>query len=195
MPIDTDWFKQKLAERKLSQRQLAKQMGLDPAAVTLMLRGQRKMTNEEANYIASTIGVTVTEVLRQAGVEVLDDVRSVPISAAVDRKSTVTLFPAKTHDRVLGPADCVTGTFAVQVRAPSFVEDGWLLFVSPAQLEPEALLERLCLVTLKNGTSCIATLRRGYRKGTFNLITWPEHEQKMDQEVTWASHVVWIKSA
>lgn len=195
MPIDTDWFKQKLAERKLSQRQLAKLMNLDPAAITLTLRGQRKMTNEEANFIASAIGVPVTEVLRQAGVEVLDDVRAVPISAAVDRKSAVTLFPAKTHDKVMGPADCVAGTFAVQVRAPSFVEDGWLLFVSPAQQEPEARLESLCLVTLKNGTQCIATLRRGYRKGTFNLITWPEHEQKMDADVAWASHVVWIRTA
>ena len=49
MPMQTEWFKQKLAERKLSQRQLAKLMGLDPAAVSLMLRGQRKMTNEEAH--------------------------------------------------------------------------------------------------------------------------------------------------
>lgn len=193
MTMQTDWFRQKLAERKLSQRQLAKLMGLDAAAVSLMLRDQRKMTNEEAHFIASTIGVPVTEVLRRAGIDVLDDVRLVPISASVDAKASVTLFPAKTHDKVHGPADCPAGTFAVQVRAPSLIQDGWLLFVSPAQLEPSELLDRICLVTLKNGTQCIAVLRRGYRNGAFNLITWPEREQKTDCDVAWASHVLWIK--
>lgn len=193
MPMNTEWFRQKLADRKLSQRQLAKLMDLDPAAISLMLRDQRKMTNEEAHFIASTIGVTVTEVLRQAGIEVLDDVRAVPISAAVDAKAAVTLFPAKTHDKVHGPADCPAGTFAVQCRAPTTVQDGWLLFISPSQMEPTELLDRICLVTLKNGTQVIAVLRRGYRNGAFNLITWPEREQKMDTDVAWASHVLWIK--
>ena len=185
--------KQKLADRKLSQRQLAKMMGLDPAAVSLMLRDQRRMTNEEAHFIASTIGVPVTEVLRQAGIEVLDDVRHVPISAAVDQKGVVTLFPERTHDRVHGPADCPTGTYAVQCRAPAAPQDGWLLFVSPSQQEPRDLLDRICLVTMKTGTQYIAMLRRGYRTGTFNLLTYPDREQKMDVDVAWASHILWIK--
>lgn len=193
MPMNTEWFKQRLADRKLSQRKLAKLMGLDPAAVSLTLRGQRRMTNEEAHFIASTVGVPVTEVLRQAGIEVLDDVRSVPISAAVNEKSIVTLFPEKTHDRVHGPADCPAGTYAVQCRAPSTLQDGWLLFVSPAQQDPGELLDRVSLVTLKTGVQLTAVLRRGYRSGTFNLITWPDREQRTDQDVAWASHILWIK--
>lgn len=193
MPMNTEWFRQRLADRKLSQRQLAKLMGLDPAAVSLTLRGQRRMTNEEAHFISSTIGVPVTEVLRQAGIDVLDDVRAAPISAAVDAKALVTLFPEKTHDRVHGPADCPAGTFAVQVRAPTVLQDGWLLFVSPAKQEPLELLDRICLVTLKTGIQLIAVLRRGYRSGAFNLITWLEREQKMDVDVAWASHILWIK--
>ena len=193
MPMNTEWFKQKLADRKLSQRKLAKLMGLDPAAVSLMLRDQRRMTSEEAHFIASTIGMPVTEVLRQAGIEVLDDVRHVPISAAVDHKGAVTLFPEKTHDRVHGPADCPTGTYAVQCRSPSAMQDGWLLFVSPAQQEPNDLLDRICLVTLKTGVQVTAVLRRGYRTGAHNLLTWPEREQRTDVDVAWASHILWIK--
>lgn len=193
MPMNTEWFKQRLADRKLSQRKLAKLMGLDPAAVSLTLRGQRRMTNEEAHFIASTVGVPVTEVLRQAGIEVLDDVRSVPISAAVNEKSIVTLFPEKTHDRVHGPADCPAGTYAVQVRAPTAPQDGWLLFVSPVQQDPAELMDRICLVTIKTGTQHIAVLRRGYRTGAFNLITYPERDLKIDQDVAWASHILWIK--
>ena len=118
MPMNTEWFKQKLAERKLSQRQLAKQMDLDPAAISLTLRGMRKMTNEEAHLLASKIGVPVTEVLRQAGIEVLDDVRSVKVMGYVDTDSAVTLFPKRTYDKVVGPADCPEGTYALQMRTP-----------------------------------------------------------------------------
>lgn len=193
MPMNTEWFKQRLADRKLSQRQLAKLMGLDPAAVSLTLRGQRRMTNEEAHFIASTIGVSVTEVLRQAGIEVLDDVRAVPISASVDGDGLVTLFPDKTHDRVHGPADCPAGTYAVQCRAPTAIQDGWMLFVSPAQQQPAELLDRICLVTLAQGKQVTAVLRRGYRTGTFNLIVWPSREVSQDQTIAWASHILWIK--
>ncbi len=38
MPIDTEWFRDRLASRKLSQRGLAKAMGVDPSAVSLMFR-------------------------------------------------------------------------------------------------------------------------------------------------------------
>lgn len=193
MPMNTEWFRQKLAERKLSQRQLAKQMDLDPAAVSLMLRGQRRMTNEEAHFIAGRIGVPMTEVLRQAGIDVLDDVRAVPIRASMNDHGAITLFPDKTYERVHGPADCPTGTHAIQVRAPTSVQDGWLLFISPAQQEPGELLDRICLVTIKGGQQCIAVIRRGYRQGAYNLITWPDREQRMDVEITWASHILWIK--
>lgn len=193
MTMNTEWFKQKLAERKLSQRQLAKQIGLDPAAVSLMLRGQRKMTNEEANSIASMIGVAVTEVLRQAGVEVLDDVRDVPISAGVDDRSIVVLFPEHTHDRIKGPADCPAGTYAVQVQAADKMHDRWMLFVAPAKTEPEQIKGRICLVTVKDGTQYIGVMTRGYRTGTFNVHTWPEKVLIKNQEVAWASQVLWIK--
>lgn len=193
MSMQTEWFKERLAQRKLSQRKLANLMGLDPAAVSLMLRGQRKMTSEEAHFIASTVGVPVTEVLRRAGIEVLDDVRSVPITASMNDRGAITLFPDKTHERVHGPADCPSGTQAIQVRAPSSIQDGWLLFILPGQQEPAELLDRICLVTIKGGNQCIAVIRRGYRHGTYNLITWPDREQRLDVEVAWASHVLWIK--
>lgn len=32
MPVDTKWFRDRLADQRLSQRGLARQLGLDPAA-------------------------------------------------------------------------------------------------------------------------------------------------------------------
>lgn len=191
--MNTDWFRKKLEERKLSQRGLAKLMKLDAAAVSLMLRGQRKMTNEEALQIASILGTKVTEVLRQAGIDVTDDVRKVPISASVDDDGTVTLFPAKTHDQVMGPADCPAGTYAVQCRANAPCQDGWLLFVNPAHTDPLNHLDKLCMLATVKGGLHVACVRRGYRSGTFNLVLWPSRNVMHDESIAWCSPVLWIK--
>lgn len=67
--INTRWFQNGLADVKVSQRRLAKMMGLDPSAVTLMLQGRRAMSAAEAAMIAKVLGVPVADVLRQAGID------------------------------------------------------------------------------------------------------------------------------
>lgn len=191
--MNTEWFRQLLATRKLSQRGLAKLLELDPAAVSLMLRGQRKMTNEEAHQVSLILGVPITEVLRQAGIEVTDDVRRVKVAGYVDAQAEVTLFPKRTHDRVVGPADCPDGTYALQVRNSQSPQDGWMLFVSPAEDDPRAHLGQLCCVALSAGEHMIAFVQRGYRSGTFNLVRQSGDVLRTDADVTWASRILWIK--
>ena len=67
-PIDTQWFKGLLADRQISQRQLAFKMGMDPASMSLMLRGRRKMNLHDAELMARQLNVRVDEVLFHAGV-------------------------------------------------------------------------------------------------------------------------------
>jgi transcriptional regulator with XRE-family HTH domain len=67
MNIDTRWFHTRLADRHVSQRQLAKKLGLDPAAVSLMLHGRRKFTAKEAVEIARVLGVELEAVVTKAG--------------------------------------------------------------------------------------------------------------------------------
>lgn len=67
MNIDTRWFQTRLADRHVSQRQLAKRLGLDPAAVSLMLHGRRKFTAQEAVEIARVLGVELEAVVTKAG--------------------------------------------------------------------------------------------------------------------------------
>lgn len=191
--MQTEWFRQKLAEKKMSQSKLARNLGMHPSGLSLILRGHRGMSPEVAHLIAQSFGVTVTEVLRRSGIDVNDDVRSAPISASVDGYGNITLFPARTHDRVSGPADCPAGTYAIQVRAQTSIQDGWLIFVSPAQFQAPELLDRICVVTLERGAQVLAVLRRGYRGGAFNLVLWPSGEVLHDQNIAWASPVLWIK--
>jgi hypothetical protein len=68
--IDRDWFRTKLTEKNRSQRGLAKHIGIDPGAVTLMFKGERRMQLHEAEAIASFIGEPVIDVLRAAGLPI-----------------------------------------------------------------------------------------------------------------------------
>jgi transcriptional regulator with XRE-family HTH domain len=192
-PMNTDWFRQQLAARKLSQRGLAKLMDLDPAAVSLMLRGQRRMTNEEAHRISGLIGASITEVLRQAGIEVNDDIRRVKVTGYIDCEFYVNLFPRRTYDKVVGPADCPEGTYALQMRCPSSPKDGWMMFVSPAEGDPKDHVGQLCCIALEDGKHAVAHLNRGYRSGAFNLVTQLGQSLMTDAKVVWASQILWIK--
>ncbi|WP_075292172.1 helix-turn-helix domain-containing protein [Pararhizobium arenae] len=60
--IDSAWFYQQLEKDGRSLRGMARALGLDPSAVSRMLRGERKMTAEEQDGIAAYLGVPMTEV-------------------------------------------------------------------------------------------------------------------------------------
>jgi hypothetical protein len=67
-PIDTQWFKGLLSDRQISQRQLAFKMEMDPASMSLMLRGKRRMTLHDAEAMSRLLRVRVDEILFHAGV-------------------------------------------------------------------------------------------------------------------------------
>jgi hypothetical protein len=191
--MNTQWFRDRLADKKLSQRRLAKMLEIDPAAVSLMFRGMRRITPHEAHQISVILGVPLNEVMRNAGIEVTEDVRRCPVAAHVDENGVVTTMPPRTHDDVIGPGDCPVGTFAIQVRSHSSTKDGWLLFLTPAQVAPAENIDQLCLVATGDGRQILAVVRRGYRRDTHNLIIWPSNEMISDASIVWTSTVLWIK--
>lgn len=191
--MNTQWFRERLQDKKLSQRGLAKMLEIDPAAASLMMRGKRKMTPHEAHQISQILGTPLNEVLRQAGIEVREDVRDCPIAAFVNEEGAVTTMPPRTHDPALGPADCPVGTYAVQVRSHASIADGWLLFVSPAQLPAASNANQLCLVATTEGKQVLGVVRRGYRRETHNLVLWPSMNIVTDAQIAWTATILWIK--
>lgn len=192
MNVNTQWFRARLADKELSQRQLAKLMKLDPGAVSLMLRGQRRMTNEEVRLLAWVLGVKATEVLRQLGVAITDDIKNTPIVGYIDGLGVVTPLPAGTHDRIAGPADLPNQSYALQRRAVNDLSDGWLFFVSGSHEDPNAVVDHLAICTTAPGKSYLAHLRRGYKAGTFNLVG-NSTEIIENQSLAWAAPVLWVK--
>jgi len=191
--MDNTWFKDRLADKKLSQRKLATMLDLDAAAVSLMFRGMRRMTPHEAHQISQILGVPLLEIMRRAGIDVTEDIRKAPIAAHMNESGRVTQMPNGTHDVVASPADCPLGTYAVQVRSHSSIKDGWLLFVTPAQGKPNDHMDQLCLCATKAGAIITGIVRKGYRRDTHNLVIWPSQETISDADLVWSSPVLWIK--
>lgn len=191
--INQEWFKERLRQVKLSQRQLAKKMDLDPASVSYMLSGKRAMSMEEARQLAGHLLLPVTEVMRQAGIDVQDDVRKVPVAGYISAGGVVSLLPKGTHDTVSCPADVPTGSFAVQARIVNSANDGWLWFVSGIQEEPEQCGGKLALLALKDGRMLCAIIKRGYKSGHYNLILMPEGGVLENKEVAWCARILWIQ--
>lgn len=193
--INQEWFQDRLRQLKISQRQLAKRINIDPASVSYMLSGKRRMTMDEAKKIADIFLLPVTEVMRQAGIDVVDDVRKVPIVGYVGPECAVTLLPHGTHDLVVAPADVPNGSFVIQMRDVSNPKDGWLHFVSGVQQQACQCLDKFCVVALSDGQLLYAGIKRGYKQNLYNLILSCGSTQKVfeNREIAWAARIVWIQ--
>lgn len=196
MAINTDWFVTRLADRSLSQRQLAKLMGLDSAAVSLMFRGKRKMALDEAAQLAVLLQSTTAEVLEAAGVPVTGQGTRVKVIGYMHGDGSVGLEAEGTHDTVDAPPGLPSDAVAIQCRTARTEQDlvdGWLYYMSEKQLNPERAVGTFAMVAIKNNGLQMAHVKRGYRKGTYNIA---DNGGRVMQnvEIAWASPVYWIKT-
>lgn len=192
--IQTDWFKEKMAERKLSIRALAKLIDVDPATMSLMLRGIRGMTNTDAVRIGTIFNVPPNEVLRRAGAPLPDECKAVPVSMYVDSTPALHDVEKSVQDSFPAPYDVPNKAEAIQFRTRDF-RDGWHFVTNGEKLPPEDCVGNLCLYCLPDGTRRIGVLRKGYKAGTFNVDHPQEYTfQPADNaHILWASPVLWIK--
>lgn len=172
MPVDTSWFRARLGDHGLSQRGAARLLGLDPAALSLTLRGRRAMKLTEAAELARLLGVPIEDVLARAGVEAMTGGMAIPVAGWMDGMCEIHL------DAELGTVphpggDLAPGSSAIQSRTagtPLDYMDGWLIFAGPPVERGAAdHTGRLCLVRMARGVTYLAQLRRGYRRGHWNL--------------------------
>lgn len=192
--VDRDWFRDRLRDIQMSQRGLAKNLKLDPSAITLMLRGERRITSSEAQEIAALFSVPVTEILRRAGVDVRDDVRRVPLSACLGPNASIEAFDDGDHEFIEAPADVPGGSYAVQVRDHTSPHDGWVMIISGDKTEPGRLLDRACACGTDDGTIFTGIIKKGYKRGKFNLVITATQPRIIENaEIEWASPILWIK--
>jgi transcriptional regulator with XRE-family HTH domain len=194
-PIDTAWFTDRLAERRLSQRGLAKLMGIDPAAISLMFRGKRRMALEEAAQLAVLLDVSTTEVLERAGLPVHGEAR-VPLIGYTTATFEVVQAGEGAHDMVEAPPGVPSDCVAIQGRTANTDRDqvdGWLYFVAGNRANPASCVGDMAWIAVKNNGQKLCWLKKGYRRGTYNLVG---HKGVLleNAELAWASPVLWIKT-
>lgn len=190
MTVDPHWFANRIADRGLSQRKLAKLMGLDPSALSLAFRGKRAVTVDEAAQIAVLLRSTTREVLEALGVQI-SGVQPIKVAGILDANGTVNLVAEGLHDTVEAPPGIPADALAIQARTRE-INDGWLYFVGAEHGPPEAAVGHLSLVAVRDNGLKLAHVSRGYRRGAFNLTVGQGDPQSY--ELAWATPVLWIKT-
>lgn len=194
--IDGRWFTSALADRRISQRQFAKLMGVDPASIHRLLTGKRPMRMDEATQIARLLSLPVADVLEHAGVRLQEGQRMVPIIGYIDGQGEAHMSSDEDAEQIAAPQELPARAVAIQMRtAASALDamDGWTLFTTlPDGISPDAV-GRLCLVGLKgNGVALLRFVRRGYQKGRYNLVH-PGLGELHDAPLDWATPVLHIR--
>ena len=196
MSVDTIWFKNLLADRRMSQRGLAKQLDIDPAAVSLTLRGKREMKIAEAAAIARLLGVPADEVMAHAGVRISSKNSLVPISGTMDGTAEVHI-DMQSGATVNHPGgDLPEQTFAILCKTEGTDlahMDGWLLFADAGfedrGIMPEAV-SHLSFCRVGGGGIYVARITRGMQRGRWTLHT-PTGVMK-DIVVEWAKPILLV---
>lgn len=196
MAVDTKWFRDRLSDQRLSQRGLARQLGLDPAAVSLTLRGKREMKIAEAAAIARLLGVPADDVMEHAGVRISSKHTLVPICGMMDGTAEVHV-DLKAYEAVAHPGgdlpDKAVGVICRTENTDIIHMDGWLLFAKEGFDEPGIMPEavgRLAFCRVKAGGIYVARIVRGMKRGRWTLHT-PIGTMK-DIEVEWAKPVLMV---
>lgn len=169
--VDTQWFRDKLAARHMSQRGLARAMGLDAAAVSLMLRGKRQMKLQEAAEVARLMGVPAEDILQHAGLKMGSGGTRLDICGVMNGTAEVAWgndfgdVPAPVGVEANGAIQCRTQGSQLDYM------DRWLMFfVGPREhgIHPQSL-ERMSIVKIRNGLTGIGQVRRGYQAGRWDV--------------------------
>jgi transcriptional regulator with XRE-family HTH domain len=131
--VDTRFFQNLLADKRLSQRKLAARLKLDPAAVSLMIRGKRKLSAAEAAEIAKFLGLSVEEVLFRSG-----NTASIPKG-----KTTLTGAPPTPPSTPSAPQRPMIDGVGDQLEIPVPMSDGSTAKLTVPRLMTKADAEKI----------------------------------------------------
>jgi hypothetical protein len=180
--INTEWFHQQFERQESSLRSFARHAGMDPAVVSRMLSGQRRMKLEEAQEIANFLRVPLVEVLKHAGLSIDDDGSPTRILLAATVNETGQIqrlpeprpLPQSVIERAQSAIDTLPMVIAAQVRALSgpltIFDDAVILFGHTDAVDPAAI-GVLSVCRSFAGEQIIAKIERARKTGEARVIT------------------------
>jgi transcriptional regulator with XRE-family HTH domain len=195
--INTAWFRDRIAARQTSQRKIAKAMKLDPAAVSLMLRGLRNVLPHEAEQLARELGVPLNEVLENLGVDVQAGAagRATILGWADDEGVVRMQRPAEGPRKLEAPIGMPSDTGIVVRRSEGYT-DGWAYYFVPGTSVGSDAVGRLCVCQVAGKAEWhLRVVRRGSSKGAWNLVCpFGKGDTLTDVRLASAAPVLWVKT-
>lgn len=209
MKVDTDWFNDLIKKSPYgSQRRLSRKLRgrngrpLDPAAVSLMLRGKRAIQLHEARQFADLLDVPLFEVLRHSGIAMPEDgARTFPIVGYLDKQGELHMAGSRgsrEKEMISGPGDLPRDAIAIRwltANSEHALIDGWVIFASKPSSSTQDAIGRFCVVSPKKGKPGVAFVSRGYKAGTVNLLNGIHGFLRPAENVQleWVAPVLWIR--
>ena len=192
--INDKFFLEAMRNKDFSMRELAQKMGFSHhAQLSRTFSGERRIQLGEAVSLSQLLGIPFDEVIANAGFpEVIRAGPRIKIVGALG--GTGEVAPVKAVERAIAPACVQNDTVAIQARTaetPLAWMDTFLFFCQPpGGVRPEAV-SRFCYAKIKEGPAVMATVRRGYGIGTYNL-TGPFERQNVELE--WAEPITFTRN-
>jgi transcriptional regulator with XRE-family HTH domain len=183
--VKKKYFLDLMEGRKLSLRGLAQKMDMQHSQLSLTLSGQRKMQLDEAAKLSQIFGRPLAEIAVAAGVEVRPTSgKRVDVIGFVGKDGTLTINPKELIERADAPPNLPDGSVAIQFRtneSPLEWMDGWVAFGQQGDAVSPESYGRFSMCKIKDGPIVVATPKRGYREGTFNLSgPYPRENAPLD---------------
>lgn len=197
--FNTEWFQHQFQMRDLSQRKIAKLMGIDPSALSFIVTRRRRLALDEANSLAAILGLPIEEILVQAGINVSGGVSrdATTVEGWVDGDLRVNFGQPKGPPTAPYPFS-EKGIRVVRCQTVGSKYDGLdgaLIYFRPAKKFDPATLGQICLVQVRGEKGMrLAVPRKGYRSGTYNLSVPMGDVLAEGIIIESTSQVIWIKT-
>jgi transcriptional regulator with XRE-family HTH domain len=191
MATDKLFFKTLMAQHGLSLRTVASMMGLGHSQLSLTLSDKRRMQLDEAALLAQIFGVPLARVAEAAGIAIGRDAR-IPLVGCMLGNGEVLVFKKKEYSPA--PDGLPEDVVVIQARTADSANawlDGWNFYCQPPVDVAGDALGRFCYAQVVDGPIVLATVRRGYQSGTFNL-SGPYAAESVYLE--WATPVLMARS-
>lgn len=192
MPADRAWFAQRIKDKGLTVRGLAKLLNTNASNMSRILRGRQPLRIERAIPLAQVLDVPLDMVLSKTGLSIPTCI--IPIIGTVDRSLRITnnqpkisLPPIPSFPDLPLDAVSVVCTDAASPMA------GWTFCYVPTDKVEASAIGRLCVVRLADGDEMIRFVRPSLQLGRFDLLSISQKRHFPAVSITAATPVLHIR--
>lgn len=196
MPIDYHRLLRDIMSRLPdgTQQELAKVLNVTQATISRWFAGSEPKRPRQLRIVAEArrLGLPLRELTENTYLE------SVPVVGYVSGGGEILFKAGQGHVRetVMPPSGGGPDTVAVIVEGDSMagvLDDGWMVYYDGGGRPPTPdMFGKLCVVGLEAGRVLIRRLQRGRVAGSYDLYS-VSGQPLMDQRVSWAARVIWIR--